>query len=603
MSEPIDSGISWPVVPMRYFAAEAAHRDGQATDALFLTFNADLAFFESRLLDLCRQAGARVTVIADASVWAPDVRSVTRAGVRYHVGLVATGAAFHPKISLIVGPKRALAVVGSGNLGMAGWQHNAELATVMAADLQSAPRAMADLSHLLGTLADRPELDPTSADAISRAADQLAELLAGSAQIIDTGHRLAATWDGPLIDQLPLQPVDELLLTAAFHDPDSAAVETLLRRLQPKHVRVAIQPGATVVDPAALDHVLTEYGTATAASTAVVRDPETRRYRHGKLIEWSVDGRRTALSGSPNLSRMALLRSVPSGNFEVALIAPTEKSLFPGGEMIERVADVAVRVALAPAGPGSRRPIATSAVLTGTTLTVRLARVRADADIEFARYADPDLWQHLAPIPAGEKIVSLQSDLGGGDRIRLAWADEDGVVHLSPAVFVTDPAIALRRPSDPSRVSRIREASPSDLWGDDPSFLDSLFGELAALSEELSGRKASPSADAPREAAPRSRTTPERTGEPWLWLREDTIGRLGPGIGPYVFGLPPLPPGRREDFPNWTDDQGLETGTEAGSEVDQEQAEPGDEESVVVEPTQMDHTQSPLGVRKASTLR
>lgn len=70
--------VDEPITPMRHFADEAAHRDGQATDALFLTFNADLAFLESRLLDLCRQAGARVTVVADADVWAPDMRAITR---------------------------------------------------------------------------------------------------------------------------------------------------------------------------------------------------------------------------------------------------------------------------------------------------------------------------------------------------------------------------------------------------------------------------------------------------------------------------------------------------------------------------------------------
>ncbi|MGW7447630.1 hypothetical protein [Kitasatospora sp. NPDC054795] len=43
------------------------------------------------------------------------------------------------------------------------------------------------------------------------------------------------------------------------------------------------------------------------------KSPYDDRYRHGKLIEWAVDGQRWALTCSPNLSAAALLRSVPDG--------------------------------------------------------------------------------------------------------------------------------------------------------------------------------------------------------------------------------------------------------------------------------------------------
>lgn len=596
MSEIVQSGILESVVPMRYFAAEAARRDGQATDALFLTFNADLAFFESRLLDLCRQAGARVTVVADADVWAPDIRSVTRAGVRYHVGLVATGGAFHPKISLIVGPKRALAVVGSGNLGMAGWQHNAELATVLSADHEAAPRAMVDLQHLLGALGARPEVDPTSADAINRTADRLGELLSNTSEVLDTGHRLVASWNGALIEQLPAQPVDELLLSAAFHDPDSVAVAALLDRLRPRRVRVSMQPGLTVVNPMALDSVLTKYADATGAAVSVVRDPDGSRYRHGKLIEWVAAGNRTALTGSPNLSRMALLRTAPDGNFEVAVLAPIAESLFPGGEEIGRLDEIPVST-VGPPGTDSapRGPVVTSAVLTGNTLTMRLARLTTDVEAESSRYEDPEAWQPLASIRAGQNLIELASDLRGGDRVQLVWQDDSACERRSSVTFVTDPATAQRRPRDPGHVSRVRDGVPADLWGEDLSFLNSVLAELEALREEF-GRG---SARVPESEAAVSHPVQrprERAIEPFLW--EQTLDRLGPGIAPYVFGLPPLPPGRRDRAPDWTDPEPPQGASEE-TEVDQAQQDDEAEESVAVEPVEPDHTQSSLGVRRA----
>src|SRR6476646_7363902 len=104
------------ITPLVYLAAEEAHRDRQATDALFLTYNVDLAFVEARLLGLCPASGAMATVIADAAIWNPDVRSVRFAGRQYHAGLVASGGAFHPKLSVLVGAERSVAIIGSGNL-------------------------------------------------------------------------------------------------------------------------------------------------------------------------------------------------------------------------------------------------------------------------------------------------------------------------------------------------------------------------------------------------------------------------------------------------------------------------------------------------------
>jgi hypothetical protein len=587
-----------PIVPLRYFAEEAAHRDGQATEALFLTFNADLPFLESRLLDLCRQAGARVSVVADASVWSPDVRSITRAGVRYHVGLIAARTAFHPKISVIAGPERAVAVVGSGNLGMAGWQSNAEIATVISATHEVAPAAMNDLRAALETLAARPELDPLSAAATRRMSDQLAELLQ-HADVIDTGHRLYASWDAPLVDRLPSQPVEELLLSAAFHDMASAAVANLLNRLRPRVVRVAIQPGRTVVDPAALDRVLAEYASASGADCAVVIDDEPR-YRHGKLIEWTTDGARSSLTGSPNLSRVALLAGAPRGNFEVAVVGPTPETLFPPGDIAPAPAELPARSGFGAGEEGGRLgPTIVSAVLIRDGLRLQVARSTVDAVIEVSGFARPDSWLALASAPAASATLELHGEFSGGDRVRLAWRDPSGARCLSAPVFVMDLTTVLARPVDRAHAPKVKHAVPTDLWGDDLSFLESVLDELNGLAEQLAG-----AAPPPRGPARRNQVsmddTPEREADAWLWLREEAVETLGAGIGPYGLGLPPLTTARTTALPDWTDESDLDEVADLSPEKDQDDTDASNEREGADEPPEStdDHSESPPRIRR-----
>ncbi len=589
-----------PIVPLRLFAEEAAHRDMQATEALFLTYNVDLPFLEARLLDLCRQAGARVTVVADATVWAPDLRSVTRAGLRYHLGLVCARAAFHPKLSVIVGPERAIAIVGSGNLGMAGWQSNAEIATVISATKDAAPIAMEDLRGVLDTLANRSELDPSSADAIRRTSAELTALLA-QAEIIDTGHRVAASWDGPLADRLPSSPVDELLLSAAFHDKASATVADLLRRLRPSSVRVALQPGRTVIDPAALDRVLTEYASESDADCAVLIDQEPR-YRHGKLIEWTVDGARSALTGSPNLSSGALLLDVPKGNFELAVLGPTS-TLFPPGNPASNPASLPARSGFLPGEtPGESGPLVVAATVRRDVLSLRVARATTNFDVESSNYSDPDAWLTLRSETAAVSTLELTGEFNGGDRVRLAWNDSSGSRRRSAPMYVTDLELALSRPVDRSHEPRIKQAALTDLWGDDLSFLESLLHELQSLTGPLTESMPS-SPELTHVIRPDTgRTAPKSDTDVWLWLREDVVATLGPGIGPFALGFPPLPFASTAPSPDWTDVADLTEEADLETEVDpgDSETEENDDPHGSDEPNEfsVDHNKSPLGVRR-----
>src|SRR5699024_8475576 len=169
---------------------------------------------------------------------------------------------------------------------------------------------------------------------------QLEELIL-RAPAIQSPHRIVASWDGALIDQLPVGPVDELRLTAAFHDPNAEAIRQLLARMRPKNLHLAVQARRTVINPAALDRILKAHQQQHKMEVVVHNDSMTskdgrERYRHGKLIEWATDdGNAWSLTGSPNLSVAALLGTPSEGhNHELAILGPSPGTRFPSGEII-----------------------------------------------------------------------------------------------------------------------------------------------------------------------------------------------------------------------------------------------------------------------------
>jgi hypothetical protein len=198
--------------PLAYLFAEEKYADRQAREALFCTFNVDLGFFERTVLGVTQATGARVTVVGDLRVSAPDSRAARNAGTRYVHGLAVTpaGSAFHPKLTVVVGPKRALVAIGSGNLSVGGWHLNAETWTIAAADRQRCPRLILETAEWLRSVVRLCAISPHAADAIGRTAAALDGL--GGGEVVDTGHRLVHTSDAPILDQLPDTPVEHLRL-------------------------------------------------------------------------------------------------------------------------------------------------------------------------------------------------------------------------------------------------------------------------------------------------------------------------------------------------------------------------------------------------------
>ena len=107
--------------------------------AAFLTYGADLGFFETKVLGAIRESGCRNIIIVadghqvkDALNSAAELRYV---GVQYPLVPVRLGdRAFHPKAILLAGEEKLKVLVGSGNLTLPGYTRNWEIFTKSAGE-------------------------------------------------------------------------------------------------------------------------------------------------------------------------------------------------------------------------------------------------------------------------------------------------------------------------------------------------------------------------------------------------------------------------------------------------------------------------------------
>lgn len=432
----------------------------RAREVLVLTYTAGLEFFERFALADARALGARVTVISDATMVRADPMVVRRAGTQYlDARAVCPAAAFHPKLVVIVGDGRASVAIGSGNLTMAGWHANAETWTVLRADEDGGPTTLRQVAVFLRELIGSPiRLSAGAEEALQRTAAELDLLPTES-----PGPQLISSLAAPIASQLQAVAgsVTELVMYAPFHDARLAGTVALLDRFQPAEWLLLVR-GDTEVDGIRLEALARERngriawvsGDLEGDDGAVVADG---RYWHGKLVQWRTPDGVWALTGSPNLSAPALLRSVAEGgNCELAVLSHLDYSLTP-------------REGDAPAGgvgalrrrPDDHEPrpaaLLLAAIVHDGIVTLQLHAPLGLAGVVQRYDISEDQWRTSTTIPAGSDHYDLdvsQAPIGQAIRILL-----DGG-RASNSVFVADLARVLR--PQIKAIGKVR-ATPEDV--------------------------------------------------------------------------------------------------------------------------------------------
>jgi hypothetical protein len=491
-------------------------------EALFLSYGAQLGFFERIGLAAARGLGARVSVIADASRVSIDVAAVRRAGLRYLDGRVdVPGRAFHPKLVVLAGPKGTTLAIGSANLTLGGWHGNAEIWSVLRASPERSPGAVASVADFLTALPRVVTVGPGVEQALSKCAEQLNSLADSS----DSGPTLVHSLTEPILEQLPAGPVDELHLHAPFFDRGLLALAALCDQLKPKDLTVYIHT-ETSVDGPSLQTFLEKRGGRWRA----VKD--VNRYHHGKLIEWVSDGRRFALTGSPNLSTPALLKSVVGGgNVELGLITEIADSLAP-----ETTAEPARPLAehrIETGEPPAPSVLVLGAVMGADGVQVILGRpLEHEAKVEIQRDGD---WSSVGSIASGlaeAVVLTAQGSRLGGTALRLRSPEGEP----SNIVFIAD-LDAVRQP----QIERTgtTQTTPMEIFSD-YSVARAFAEDLARLRRAISGTASgvNEGGDGGGGNVPAGPSVEKQTAEEYL---ERCDAGVGAAMTRFGLGLPVLP--------------------------------------------------------------
>lgn len=503
--------------PLKVLLQQRDRADTALSDALILTYNHDLAFFEREVLGLLQLTGARLTVVGDPTVSGHDLYAVRHAGTAYLPGLASCPGAFHPKLLALVGPDEVTVVIGSGNLTLAGWRGNDELWSVHRANIDGGSAVPSEVGTFLALLPDVVNVVPAVADVLRRVGAGLGAF-AGSS----TDHRLVSSLSRPIIDQLPVGPVDELCLYAPFHDGNGVAVRSLIDRFQPGVVHVAYQPESTLINGAkVLEHI------GGRGELFPIADAP---YRHGKLIEWRHGELRWALTGSPNLSIAALLRTAANGgNVELGVISPITESLMPTPD-----SSIDVTVHLPTLNRSAQRPEPRDVILAAMAdevgVVVTTARpLSTAAAIEYSGPDEPpERWHNAGLANAGHSEHRVDLTLPSGSRLRLAYPDGT----TTAVVFVTSLAAV-------NRVRAVRNLGPrTPLIGEvltDPEAAERFWSILQAESNKVR---------APRGVAQPAQQTSDRdrtaTAGDWAAYLDRCRGQLGAQLLSFALGLPEL---------------------------------------------------------------
>ncbi|WP_413705221.1 hypothetical protein [Pseudomonas sp. Pseusp16] len=297
--------------------------------SLITTFNATLPFYEEVLLRKLVSAGCRHNVVLMdrrqcAVAWESRATRPRLAGHAYTLLPIGVSGAFHPKICLLLGAKKAAILVGSHNLTLSGLGFNREITNWVEVDGVKDREGAAILRSLWQMLRHWINLEHgkvpapilESALAINRF---VTPLIATSMSHVITPALLGQGAGSPsLIDQVAAfvtEPVRRIAVLGAFFDSRLLLIRKLKDRWPEAQVVVGIDP-----ETVQLPGVYAVEG---------VRHVDARAlwchqigYLHAKVFYFECDHAAGDIfvSGSANPSRPAWMSGEGDGNVEAVLL-------------------------------------------------------------------------------------------------------------------------------------------------------------------------------------------------------------------------------------------------------------------------------------------
>lgn len=296
--------------------------------SLITTFNATLPFYEEVVLRKLVGAGCRHNVVLMdrsqcAISWASEATRPRLAGHAYTLLPIGVPGAFHPKLCILVGPKKASILIGSHNLSLSGFGYNREMTNWIEVGGAKDAEGTALLAEAWRMASQWIEMERgKSGDAVLEAALGLSNFVsplitnAGASQF---AYALAQAPGGtPLIDQLAARitpNINRIAVIGAFFDKELAFIDEIAKRWQSAELVVGIDP----------DSVQLSAGPKAGVGRYVDASqlwPKDHGYLHAKALYFVADDENNSafVSGSANPSRPAWMGIPSSCNVEAVLL-------------------------------------------------------------------------------------------------------------------------------------------------------------------------------------------------------------------------------------------------------------------------------------------
>jgi hypothetical protein len=302
---------------------------------VILTYTAHLSFFESYLLRQVSRVPLRL-VLADDRQLDHTLQAASNAGNRlsqanrtYLAAPIRNQRAAHAKAVLLTTDTDGYLLVGSGNLGQDGYATSGEVWNAYAFSEERPEHlpAFGTVRSILDGIANRGWLDPAARQLIYEVWSATPWIPQAATDDSPVLHNL----DAPLIDSVANRvawSVDTMTVHAPFYDPDADALSTLIQRFAPRLVKVLLTKN-TSVDPKALAKVRAK-AKADFTYELVAVPGDIDAYIHAKFVHLQGRKQEALLTGSPNLSRSALLSSADDGNIELGVLDVRPRGGFAG---------------------------------------------------------------------------------------------------------------------------------------------------------------------------------------------------------------------------------------------------------------------------------
>lgn len=308
--------------------------------SLITTFNATLPFYEEVVLRRLIAAGVRYNVVLMdaaqcAQSWTSEAARPRLAGHSYTLVPMRAPGAFHPKVCLLLGPKKAAILVGSHNLTLSGFGFNREVTNWIEVegpkDIEGIA-ALADAWTLVDSWLEQqrewlPDAVRDSALALANFVRPMTQGIRGKATSGIVGQAAAgpSLWE-QLLSRAPHNPT-RISVVGAFFD----ARFELLRQLEGQW------PNAEIV--VAIDPHTVQIGYQVAGlrahfvrASSIWTDTESS-YLHAKVIYFEGPEEPVLVSGSANPSSPAWFNSGGSGNVEAVMIRSGSEALAAAAAM------------------------------------------------------------------------------------------------------------------------------------------------------------------------------------------------------------------------------------------------------------------------------